>query len=156
MESDIKRALVMYAGDKMISASIVPEHVGIDYAKSGKDSTALIGHELGKAGKTAIIVGEVGPYSSSLKSLAKEQEANIDIVPIDSVNQLLDQYVIPIENRYMDLPDLSDSIYRVEKKKKKPCTSHEYVKKGEDKTVMGGGTIVKEIWVCRHCDHPLA
>jgi hypothetical protein len=135
--------------DSLQLPDINPEHIGMDYAESGKDATVFI--ETGRRqGKKAMIIGTLGHASLLHSALARLDNEAVDIIPIDQHHQSQDQMYIPIENPYKDIPDFS--VFGAEKKKKKPCTYHEYVKKGKEAI---SSNMYKEIWKCRHCDHPL-
>lgn len=107
------------------------------------------GH-IGIAHHVAEALAREGFNSQAIKVISPEELKGL---PADDLNHVVafDEVArFPLTNVYEDA--IKAFPYGEEKKKKKPCTFHEYVKKGEEQTDLG---TTREIWKCRHCNHPL-
>jgi hypothetical protein len=124
-----------------------------DPFKGKKDESALTVSGGRGIGKVAVI-GHIDNHTSSLSNQITKQlkELDVELVSLESdvksLKDISEHYL-----QYEPLPELK--MFGEEKKKKKSCTYHEYVLAEKIKEVFGGGTVVREIWKCRHCSHPL-
>jgi hypothetical protein len=106
--------------------------IGVDIAKPCSDKSVLV-VEGGSARGRQLLMRQI-------------LEGRDDVVVIDDNNDVVDEIN---KQRFVEsypqfpyhaLPELP--VFGAEKKKKKPCTYHEYTEENG-------------IWKCRHCNHPL-
>jgi hypothetical protein len=175
-----KNPAVLFAVDKegnrerigIANNVTIPAHIGVDYGDPKKDIEALslfkkdepvivFGGGIGVGGKSMLAskLAEAGAILIALPEIKNEKIISASLEAIDKQQKeemesaLLAAYPdqsYPVYPRQIDLPT-----FTTEKKKKKPCTYHEYVKQAEDKEEYAYGSIVREKWKCRHCNHPL-
>jgi methionine synthase I (cobalamin-dependent) len=93
--------------------------------------------------KVLVVGGHIGTslMTKLNKSFEDKDVTVVNVENTETVEDLRNTYIEPIliHNSYHDAA-LAMSLYGEEKKKKKPCTSHEYTK-----------VTAKSEWQCRHC-----
>lgn len=148
LQPEGKNKAVIYVDGKKIGEcsdvtlpDLDPAVIGADFGSESSHTFLIGGRSYGKLQRWHEQLKKQGVKVISMEDDMPAVQAKI----VDSYNQIK----VPIHA----VPEIP--VYGPEKKKKKPCTYHEYVLKGTDSQDYEGGSIVREIWRCRHCDHPL-
>lgn len=95
--------------------------------------------------KEDVIIIDGGRNMGKSMITEKLKEAGAEVMELGDIPHGLIQHEIM-------LPPPTISVYGAEKKKKKPCTYHEYVFIRSEEI---SPNMYKEIWQCRHCHHLL-